>query len=145
VKIFIGNPKANSLTRAISTALRLACAWQTKLGLLVWDVLFVAIAVTAALLATSQATGQTLDVQFEAHGIADHANRPPRVLADERFLAKRGWTPGNRIAALHGPGHGIASRAKALARTQGALAGTPITATWQPLGPTAFDTLHLAW
>jgi len=58
-------------------------------------------------------------------------NRPPRVFQTQRFLTRRGWTPG-------------ASHARALVHPQVSHAATPAlappspsTATWQPVGPSA--------
>jgi hypothetical protein len=65
-------------------------------------------------------------------------NLPPRVIQAQRFLAQRGWTKSENRANWH-----AARQAAAAARSVAPIsavqsqAGTPATATWQPLGPTA--------
>ncbi|HEY1650074.1 MAG TPA: choice-of-anchor D domain-containing protein [Terracidiphilus sp.] len=61
---------------------------------------------------------------------ARQAHLPPRVAEAQRFLAQRGWRPGQRLAAQHGA---YAAGAATLSQSGG-------PATWQPLGPTAVQT-----
>jgi hypothetical protein len=65
--------------------------------------------------------------------VAQQTNLPPQVLEAERFLTRRGWTPAKGLAAKSA---GM-RRASILAT---AAAGSPATASWQPLGPTAVET-----
>ena len=58
---------------------------------------------------------------------AKETHLPPRVAQAQRFLARRGWVPGQRPAAQVRANH---ARANLAARPQ--VTATP---TWQPLGP----------
>lgn len=77
------------------------------------------------------AAGQAASAQTQSVGATAHPqtrNQPPRVLHAQRFLARRGWTPGT-------------SNPRALLQTRTGHAATPAsspaTATWQQVGPNA--------
>ncbi|MGA3263930.1 MAG: choice-of-anchor D domain-containing protein [Terracidiphilus sp.] len=55
----------------------------------------------------------------------------------QRFLARRGWTQSKNRANWQAARRAAAARSAAPTSAVQPLAGTPATATWQPLGPTA--------
>ncbi len=63
-------------------------------------------------------------------------NLPPRVAEALRFLAARGLSPATGLAPRHREGKGI-TRQSSFVTVE---AGSPATAAWQPLGPTAVAT-----
>ena len=83
-------------------------------------------------------------------GKADvRTNLPPQVTQAERFLAQRGWTPGQAHQWTMEPAMRRFEAARAgqvlsrLANARSATRSSPSstsTATWQPLGPTAVQT-----
>ena len=100
------------------------CAWATALA-------------GAWLAGAAMVAGQHAASRSEAAG------RPPRAIAAERFLAQRGWTPGQRLRRPQA----LANRREGKpypAQTQGATPrpqdATGAAATWQPLGPAAVQT-----
>jgi hypothetical protein len=84
-----------------------------------------------------------------AKALPQPLNLPPRVAQAQRFLARRGWTPGaagrrgqRRFSAGHSAGHRAGRRSGATAQLGatpqgGGQQGQAGTATWQPLGPDA--------
>ena len=80
--------------------------------------------------------------ETEPAAAARRPNLPPRVAQAERFLARRGWSRASASGESQtwaGAGH-LARRAQtAAAKAQAQSQAQPEgTATWQPLGPTAF-------
>lgn len=74
-------------------------------------------------------------------------NLPPRMLQAERFLAERGWGAApwtqrrqNLRTTNLAPGLMRAQAARAAVKLSAAIAQSPATATWQPLGPAAVIT-----
>ncbi len=64
---------------------------------------------------------------------------PPRVIQARRFLAERGWKPGQRRTGAGG-GRGNSQAAGSRSGESSSQAQPAATATWQPLGPTAVIT-----
>ncbi len=76
---------------------------------------------------------------------SDAANRPPRVIAAERFLAERGWTFGHRLSrpgALTKRSQGEPYPAGSQSVRPRPQDATGAAATWQPLGPSAVETAN---
>jgi len=98
---------------------------------------FAAFALTMLMvLAPLLAKTQDAMARTQATARTQRANLPPRVVEAERFLTERGWTRARGLAALHS-GKGTTARQRSAA---GIEAGSPASATWQPLGPTAVQT-----
>jgi hypothetical protein len=103
------------------------------------------LAVTA-LCTLAGVTNPTAHAQSIVDGAAGQAsspqpNLPPRVLAAQRFLAQRGWSPATG-SAISRPASSLSrlSISSATAEAANASISSASTATWQPIGPTAVQT-----
>ena len=70
---------------------------------------------------------------------------PPRVVEAQRFLARRGWTPGHRLPLRPGAlrsvgGIGLGTALSTPAVQIQSVGSAASAYTWQPLGPTAVQT-----
>jgi hypothetical protein len=73
--------------------------------------------------------------------LQQQTNRPPRVVKAERFLAQRGWKPGQTqpgagAAHLHGRAISSASQPHSQGQTQS-------STSWQSLGPAGVQSLNI--
>jgi len=77
---------------------------------------------------------------------ARQAKLPPRVVEAERFLARRGWRPGESAAeSLHRGTRTASAEIQAQSQTKSqaqSQAQTSGTGTWLPLGPMALQSLN---
>ncbi len=95
-----------------------------------------ALAQSAAAQAHRAISGQNAGANIKT--VPQKQNLPPRVIQAQRFLAQRSWSKMENRANWHAARQAAsAARSVAPMSAAQALAGTPATATWQPLGPTA--------
>jgi hypothetical protein len=84
---------------------------------------------------------QKIPTVSPGESLPQQTHRPPRVVKAERFLAQRGWKPGQTqpgVGAAHL--HGRSTSAASQPRSQGQAQSTT---SWQPLGPAAVQSLNI--
>ena len=102
-----------------------------------------ALAQSAAARAHRAISGQGAGAGMKA--APQRQNLPPRVILAQRFLAQRGWSKSKNRANWHAARQAAAAaRSVAPISAVQSLAGTPATATWQAMGPTAVTSANFS-
>lgn len=133
MKNLILEHQANSPASNGRVAERVSAARETPLVVLK---LAIALATSSLCVFASSATARQANANPHLQARTPRSSLPPRVIEAQRFLAKRGWTPGQRLPARSSAPRKSNIRADA----NGAYTDAAASATWQPLGPMAVQT-----